>query len=60
MKKYVLLAVVFVASAGAFGCGNDAPKAEPKFKESPKSTIGQVDEKGGVQSGSNVGDKPKR
>jgi hypothetical protein len=59
VKRYLYLAVVALVSACAFGCGDDAPKAEPKFKEPPKATIGQIDEKGGIQSGSKVGEKPK-
>lgn len=58
MKKCLTL-IVAVVAAGAFGCGGDVPKAEPKFREPPKATIGQIDDKGGVQGGDKMGGKVK-
>ena len=59
MKRYLFLAVAFLAAAGAFGCGSDAPKAEPKFKEPPKASLGEVDTKSGPQQ-TTGGEKPKK
>lgn len=60
MKKLLTL-LVTAGALSAAGCGGDkAPKAEPAFKNPPKSQLGQIETGPGLTSGEEkVGQKVK-
>lgn len=55
-----LSTLLVTASVAAAGCGDKAPPAEPKFKDPPKTQLGQVDATTGpAQTSGQLGDGKK-